>query len=405
MDVKISPRATKQVENPTKKRTGKRKKDAQATGVVAARAEYASTNVSSPIRATTRKRRGPATVEDLDDEGMSVLHPNGYYRDTFVVSDGGEEETASDSDGFEPVRAGPSRLRRTVQRKLGTPITSDVTMESLSPQLQTVVEDFVVNAKNRCNEIQLEKSLRAVPFTDTVLREMAIRFTTSEEKMLTIPGINPDMVRLHGRFFMDLAGKSKELYDTMPRSRLASLSGGYRDSSPLPRATHTPDDGPAIDPNHENVIDLVSSDDDDDDQYGSDALFDADEDDSEEQQGEDEFINSSYFSARPPAPDVAAFTEQVKVYQNIAPPQPQPSFRPRAGSSGRGGGGSNGARPHPRKKNRRSDGGRRSSDGFGHGRFAKSRSGAPARGGSKATGGRSGRGGDSGGAAIGMMPT
>ena len=199
-----------------------------------------STNVSSPIQAasTRKKAKQPARRDGL---------ANGYEHDDFVVSDpeddfaGTEDES---SDAFEPIRvAGQPRKEKV--RELGGPITTDEVMDHLDEIHRMLVESFVDSAKEKAKDIMLNKSLRTVPFTNTILRHMFIYFTETEEQMLTIPGINPEKVQLYGKHFCKLVRDCRRSYDEM----MAESEG-------------------RPDPNAQNVIDLVSDDDEEDD-YGS----------------------------------------------------------------------------------------------------------------------------------------
>jgi bloom syndrome protein len=120
--------------------------------------------------------------------------------------------------------------------------------------------------------------LRTIPFSDTVLRQMAIRFTDTEEQMLRIPDANPEKVRLYGKHFTKLVRDCHRQYNEM--------SGGN-------------DDPRVLDPNLQNVIDLVSDDEDEGDDYGPD--FEGS--DMEEDEGE----SSGYFQ---PDARVQAFNQK-----------------------------------------------------------------------------------------------
>lgn len=166
----------------------------KGTGVAAAKQDYPlSTNVSSPIQAASRRRRiAPYSKSDSNVK----LKPKGYSSDAFVISDNDAiSSNAVDEDSdecFEPVReAGKSRSSK--KKELGPPIMADEKLEKLNPTHRLVVDDFMCQAKkesenvclNRgvllgfpadCFQILMHKNLRSHPFTDTVLREMAINF-------------------------------------------------------------------------------------------------------------------------------------------------------------------------------------------------------------------------------------
>jgi bloom syndrome protein len=102
--------------------------------------------------------------------------------------------------------------------------------------------------------------LKQQPFSDSVLREMAINFPQSEEELLSINGINPERVRLHGRRFLKLIQEANKNYEAMMTAQ---------------------EDCP-VDPNHENVVEI--SDDDDADSQLSQEFSDVEFDETETSQ-------------------------------------------------------------------------------------------------------------------------
>jgi bloom syndrome protein len=239
-----------------------------------------STNVSSPIQAaSTRKRaKQPARID---------TYANGYQRDYFVVSDPedddyGDSEDES-SDAFEPVRvAGQPRQERV--KNLGPPITSDDLMASLDDYHRVLVESFVDEASRKAKEIMISKGLRKVPFSETILRQMAKNFTETLEEMLRIPGIDPDKVQRYGQPFCKMVKETHRSYNEEMAQR---------------------EDAP--DPNAQNVIDLVS---DDEDEYGSFSEPDMEDD-------EDEGEPSAYFQFEP-SQEVRDFNARFAQSQSAA---------------------------------------------------------------------------------------
>lgn len=199
-----------------------------------------STNVSSPIQAASSRRKAKSP-------SRGDVHANGYQRDDFVVSDPEfdnpiEIDGESSDDAFEPVRiAGQPRQERV--RTLGPPITSDGLMANLDEFHRILVESFVDSAEKKAKDIMINKGLRRVPFTKSMLRHMAINFTETPEKMLEIPGISAECVKLYGKDFY-------KMIQATYRSYMEDLE--QREDAP--------------DPNAQNVIDLVS---DDESEYGS----------------------------------------------------------------------------------------------------------------------------------------
>ncbi|KAK5188684.1 ATP-dependent DNA helicase sgs1, partial [Cryomyces antarcticus] len=209
IQVRISPNG--KVKKPPKPVT---KKDGKKRAAGAARQDYPlSTNVSSPIQAASKRRL--ARYEHHEE-----LHPNGYYRDSFVVSDPADDDFVDNDeqsdDAFEPIREA-GRPRKETRKELGPPITIDEKMERLNATHRMVVDDFVNHAKRECNEILISKSLRAAPFTDTVLREMAINFPKTEPELCAIAGIDPDKVQLYGKRFLKLIRNAEDFYENVMR--------------------------------------------------------------------------------------------------------------------------------------------------------------------------------------------
>ena len=296
--------------------------------------EYpASTNVSSPVQqAAAEGRRLQLRKSKRGSSNVSLL-PNGYQRDSFVVADGytsaisrrgsrdvygfeNHDDDNDDDEAFAPLPSPPpsriNRLAKNPKRHVGPPITTDQRMESLDPTHQMLVEDFMIHAKRISESILMRKNLREQPFTDTILREMVIRFATTERDLLQIPGIDRERVRLHGKEFLDLVKTSHGLYletmgieregvggDQQQRNRRVRTNGaasgvGYESDG------DEDDEGRVYDPNHE-IVNLVS-DDDDDDKYGS--LDDLDLDQSQP-------IQSTYFDQRAKRAPAAAASAAV----------------------------------------------------------------------------------------------
>ena len=98
------------------------------------------------------------------------LHPNGYIRDDFIISDAeGDdlEETDDDEDAFEPIRVAgkPVRSRKW---QLGPPITTDEKLDHLNETHRMIVEDFVHHAKEEGNNVSLNALDVSVRNTNSV---------------------------------------------------------------------------------------------------------------------------------------------------------------------------------------------------------------------------------------------
>ncbi|EME40256.1 hypothetical protein DOTSEDRAFT_179253 [Dothistroma septosporum NZE10] len=277
--------------SPSKSKASKVSKTApkarKAGGNTGVRQAPLSTNVSSPVQAASKQKK-PARHANLRE-----MHANGYQRDEFVVSDPDDDEYDSSSDGFEPVRvAGKTKAAKNT-RELGPPITTDNVMDRLNDVHRSLVEEFMIHAEREAKAIQVKKNLAMVPFTNTVLRHMAIDFTETEQQMAEIPGIDVDKVRVHGKKFTKMVRDLKQRHDEM--------MGDVPDEE---------DEDEPANPHTRNVIDLVSEDEDD---FGS--MPDMSEDEQDDEEGE----ASHYFPARAETQDAAvqAFNAKFAYSQSM----------------------------------------------------------------------------------------
>lgn len=269
------------------------------------------------------------------------------------------EETDDEDDAFEPVReAGkPAKYRK---RELGPPITIDEKLDSLDENHRMVVEDFVHHAKSEMEKIVVAKRLSCHPFTNSVLREMAINFPQNETAMLDIQGIDPDKVHRYGKYLMNLIRTTEQGYYAM------------RDQEDRPH-----------DPNHQHVV-VISDDEDNNDNRDF-------EDFEREPASQEE--KSAYFE--PPA-EVRAFNAELAQVRTIRSPAQAPQEnRGRKGARGRFRGSFRGESKSSRRSSSGANKGKASNDGVKKKAFgSRSHSGSFGHN----TGGF-GRGG------IGMMPT
>ena len=254
--------------SPNGKRKAKEPKKQRGTGVEAAHADQpASTNISSPVQAASRRKT---------PKGKRAA-----ARDDFT-------EGSDDTDDFEPVR-GPNASTSKKREPVGPPISTDEKIAGLGDIHRDVVDFFVVEAKKLNDKIFDENGLRRRPFTDAMLQEMAMEFPANEDEMMQIPRIGEDQVHRYGSQFLSLIAQFRRQYEEMMQSN---------------------NDRP-LDPNHQTVIQL-SSDDESQSGFidGVDDLEDEDEDDDDDdsQQGE----CSTYFT---PQVDVQAFNRQLQQAQ------------------------------------------------------------------------------------------
>lgn len=292
-----------------------------------------STNVSSPV-ARGSKRRVKQNVSDKEpvaaprpkrsgnsnQEGPARLHT--------LLQDKVYED---DIEGtFEPVRRAGQKKQPNHQKRaeLGAPIQSDDRMEQLDPVHRMIVDGFVTECKNYQKDLVMKKGLRAAPFTDTMLREMAIRFPQNKQEFLAIPGIDHDKFDLYGRKFLDKIRDTRATYDEMV--------GGAND----------------------DFVDLVSDEEHhgaSDEDYGE---VDFDSDDIESMHEE----RSHYF-----APDTAPPRAGGPSAPKASHGRSKPSLRPAAKKKGRRSGARESNGRVAKKSHRRSGGGKKNGGGGGGG--------------------------------------
>ncbi|KIV99843.1 uncharacterized protein PV09_08512 [Verruconis gallopava] len=321
-DLRLNIRVSPNKRAPLTKPKSKSKKQAiNETDSAISRTDFASTYVSSPIRHSTSVKKGrKQSYIDIEAEGdetesddafdpVQQLHPNGYSRDSFVVDDDDEDEDYVDDD--EVIVKSRSGYRNSKSRSVGPPITGDAVMDSLEPSRREFVNEFVANARHLGSSIMISKSLRNQPFSDTILREVAIKNIKGKDQMLRIDGVRPEMVAAYGDKYLKILRNLEDLYRDTGRA--------YEEKP--------------YDPNHRvtEVVDLCDSED-DDAEYGEALELDDFDDEEDEDTGP-----SSYFAkAPPPAHDsqnMAAkrWQEQYDALQASGPPARQSSSREMSG--------------------------------------------------------------------------
>ncbi|KAE8367821.1 hypothetical protein BDV27DRAFT_154575 [Aspergillus caelatus] len=205
-----------------------------------------STNVSSPVQAANQRRLARYQYEAGSDSDR-------------------------DSDGFERIRIA-GKPRREKPFTPGPPITQDSRFDRLDPLHKAVAEDFMVYAKNYCQDLVLKKGLRNQPFTDGVLREMVIAFPKDLSELSRIPGIDKDKVTRYGAQILKLVRDTQRRYAELKKDR---------DDA----------DGVVPDPNHHNVINLTS----DSEEYDDGDILD----DASDLDMDKNVISSRYFTTDP----------------------------------------------------------------------------------------------------------
>ncbi|RKK90037.1 hypothetical protein BFJ68_g16557, partial [Fusarium oxysporum] len=166
---------------PSKPRSKKASKKPKGQDVTAMPSPY----VSLPVG---RRRKKTRTVKCDDENGSMAL--NGYANDGFMINDNEEEKAFEALPDHQPLKP-PSRSPR-------LPITISAELKDLNEIHRDIVDGFVQEAKVTEEKIRKRKGLRSPLFTEKELQVMAIRWTTSLNKMSKIPGIQLDKVMIHG---------------------------------------------------------------------------------------------------------------------------------------------------------------------------------------------------------------
>ncbi|EXA30017.1 bloom syndrome protein [Fusarium oxysporum f. sp. pisi HDV247] len=169
---------TNKLSKPRSKQASKKPKGQDVTAMP-------SPYVSLPVG---RRRKKTRTVKSDDENGSMTL--NGYANDGFMINDNEDEEAFEALPDHQPLKP-PSRSP-------GLPISISAELKDLNEIYRDIVDGFVQEAKVAEEKIRKRKGLRSPLFTEKELQVMAIRWTTSLNKMSKIPGIQLDKVMIHG---------------------------------------------------------------------------------------------------------------------------------------------------------------------------------------------------------------
>ncbi|KAK3337102.1 hypothetical protein B0T19DRAFT_60578 [Cercophora scortea] len=258
-----------------------------------------STNISSPVRAAskkpttkpTSKRIVPPILDAEDEESESdgshgPLDRNGYEKDGFAVSD-------VEDDAFDPVpfhrRRTPAQRQQTLH-ELGPRISRDNRLEEagLNEIHQDIIVAFVEQAKELEEQLRNKNNIRRALFSEQDYREMAIHWTTTVAKMYTIHGIDKEKVDKYGAKFAPLVQHYYSQYREM-----------MDETASTPHASTAYNTGRTVSGNHD-IVDLISSDDEIENDPALDDYSEGDFDDDLEED-DDEVLESSKYFALPHA--------------------------------------------------------------------------------------------------------
>lgn len=250
-----------------------------------------STNVSSPIRAPKRRILQDYKYqahEKSTRDNQRKSYTNDFGNDE---EDGDWQENDDDVGAFEPIRVGGRPRDSSPAKVYSEPITIDERRAKLTDMHNDIINNFLLEARNLGKKLIIKLNLRTAPFSDTELTEMAINFTTSQQEMENIPGIDLEKVDLYAKNYIPLISSAQNLY----------------------QATIANQEQRVHDPNHQTVVDLVS-----DDEFGGDDLdaadFEADFQSTQEEQGGgeySEFFHGPSAKAGKSADNVMAFNDQM----------------------------------------------------------------------------------------------
>ncbi|KAF1923638.1 uncharacterized protein M421DRAFT_96042 [Didymella exigua CBS 183.55] len=269
-------------------------------------ADYPSTNVSSPVRATKRRIQEYAYQQQQSySDHEHFAKPRRAMRDQKSRS----RQPQDFGDEFAAIRfAKPPRVAKQPKR-LGKPITVDERLTGFDEMQRDILHDFLNGAKKLRQDIMTNNGHRQPVFSDTILREMGLCLPADLEEMKTIPGINKDMADRYGKKFMLLINNTRDMYGGMaptprnyPPQRRPIVEALSDDD-----CEEGDDDEEVYDPNRQQVIDLCESDEDDlapaEDLESNYSYGDSDDDDDDERR--------SHFFTQPPDPEVEEFNNRL----------------------------------------------------------------------------------------------
>lgn len=263
--------------------------------------------MSSPIRATKRRIQDYAyqqQIEDSDDDHFAKpRHPTRDQKSRSRQSD-------NFNDDFARVRIAKPTKAAAQPKGLGQPITVDERTAGLSGWQQDALHDFLNGAKSLRQDLMTKHSHRQAIFSDTVLREMALRLPFDLEEMKTLPGIRPEMVERYGRKFMHLINNTRDMYgDNAPASRTRAPPRQQVVEELSDNDCEEEDDEEVFDPNHQDVIDFTVDSDDDAPQAVEESESDYSYGDNDDD--DDDELHRSHHFTQPLDPEVEEFNNRM----------------------------------------------------------------------------------------------
>lgn len=285
--------------------------------------DYPSTNVSSPIRVTKRKLQNYNYQQQNDDSDDShFAKPRHPVRSQNSRS----RQLENFDDEFAQIRiAKPPRAAKQ-PRGLSKPITVDERIAGLSELEQDALHDFLNGAKSLRQSLMTSNGHRQVIFSDTVLREMALRLPADLEEMKAIPGIRPEMVDRYGRKFMLLVDNTREMYGSGTLRSQKAPPQRQQSVEELSDDDYEEDDDEQVyDPNHQEVIDLCA-----DSDNAPTPAEELESDYSYDESDDDEALHRSHHFTRPLEPEVEEFNNRLTQSVNAAASASKPSASKRA---------------------------------------------------------------------------
>ncbi|KAF8438276.1 hypothetical protein BGX38DRAFT_909413 [Terfezia claveryi] len=177
----------------------------------------ASTNVSSPILATTKSRTKRTVTSRTGVSGCHRVQRDSCddvdEEDEFVPLAEDGPSPQYDSLGMPNVRR-RGATRKTPANSVGTPITEDPAMSDLNEYEKDIVYRFLEEAKKLRGDIANKKGLRNESiFTDTILRKIGMDLPTRMIDLKNIPGVPPEHADRYGQQFINLARKYSDEKD------------------------------------------------------------------------------------------------------------------------------------------------------------------------------------------------
>jgi hypothetical protein len=150
---------------------------------------------------------------------------------------------------------------------MGPPITNDRTLAKLDDAHQHVLGVFMEEARNAVQTIMNRNNLQQRQVTNSLLREIGIKFPKTEKELIRITKLNTETYKLFGPTLLCLVKNARENYEAIMAAQGDDLDTSHETSED----EHQERD---LDPNHNIVVEISDDDVDNDDFSPSDEDLD-----------------------------------------------------------------------------------------------------------------------------------